>query len=98
MTLYKLLDCRSGKARLTYAKAQGYSEVIAHSYEAIRDALKGQFKDIRMANINTKKLTNELKEIDGFASLFGSQNFCGCEECMSILSPAAILCRFDAFY
>ena len=62
---------------------------MAHSYETIRDALRGQFKDIRMANISTKNLSNELKEIDGFADLFGSQNFCGCEECMSILSPAA---------
>jgi hypothetical protein len=78
-----------GKARLTYAKAQRYSEVVAHNFETIRDALKGQFKDIRMANISTRQLANELQEINGFSDLFGSQNFCGCEECTSILSPAA---------
>src|SRR5215211_1341274 len=41
-----------------------------------------------MANLNPA-LVNDLREIDGFDELFGSQNYCACQECMSILSPAA---------
>jgi hypothetical protein len=32
---------------------------------------------------------NLLKEIDGYADLFGNQNFCGCKHCRSIFSPGA---------
>lgn len=78
-----------GKARMIYAQAHRYSEIVANNFESIRDVLKGQFKDIRMSNLDTKAFVNELKKINGYADLFGPQNFCGCEECMSILSPAA---------
>ena len=30
-----------------------------------------------------------LKSIDGFEDLFGAQDYCRCEECLSVLSPAA---------
>ncbi|MEL6142225.1 MAG: hypothetical protein AAFU67_11465, partial [Bacteroidota bacterium] len=35
------------------------------------------------------QVRNELKDIDGFAELFGPQNFCQCDHCKSIFSPAA---------
>lgn len=77
-----------GKARMTYARAQEYSLVVAHNFETIRDAVWGQFNDISVGNLSNT-LINVFREIDGFDVLFGSQNFCGCEECMSILGPAA---------
>ena len=79
----------SRKARMTYANAQQYSLLVAHTSEAIRDTVRGQFKDIAMANVNSNAIINDLMEIDGFENLFGPQNFCGCEDCRSILSPAA---------
>jgi len=36
-----------------------------------------------------EQLRNELKDIDGFEDLFGPQNFCQCDNCKSIFSPAA---------
>lgn len=35
------------------------------------------------------KLNNGLKELNSIEDLFGSQNFCECESCQSVLSPAA---------
>lgn len=77
-----------GNGRLTYARAKEYSVPVAHNFEMIRDVIKGQFKDIAMGNFSPKVI-NDLREIDGFEALFGPQNFCACQECMSILSPAA---------
>ena len=34
-------------------------------------------------------IENYLRRIDGFSTLFGNQNYCQCEHCQSILSPAA---------
>ena len=33
--------------------------------------------------------SNELKKIDGYADQFGSQNYCSCRHCASVLGPAA---------
>lgn len=35
------------------------------------------------------KQTNGLKDLDSIEDLFGSQNYCECESCQSVLSPAA---------
>lgn len=78
----------TGKSHMTYAIAQEYSLPVAHCFESIRDAVRGEFQHIAMANLSPT-LVNDLREIDGFDELFGSQNFCACEECKSILSPAA---------
>lgn len=34
-------------------------------------------------------LKNHLQDIDGYAEMFGSQDYCECEHCKSILGPAA---------
>ncbi|MEZ4847678.1 MAG: Tc toxin subunit A [Bacteroidia bacterium] len=36
-----------------------------------------------------EQVRNELLDIDGFETLFGPQNFCQCDHCKSIFSPAA---------
>ena len=44
-----------------------------------------------------QEVRNELKDIDGFSDLFGPQNFCQCDHCNSIFSPAAYLMDLLAF-
>lgn len=77
-----------GKSRMIYARALEYSMHVAHYFEAIRDVVRGELRHVALASPNPK-LVNALKDIDGFADLFDPQNFCECEECVSVLSPAA---------
>lgn len=76
------------KGKAVYEKAKVLSASSSHYFEAIRDAVRGTFRDIAMNNQDAR-LVNDLKEIDGYADLFGNQDFCDCAECRSILSPAA---------
>lgn len=80
------LDQEKGKK--TYAKANTMAAASSHYFELVRDAVRGTFKDIAVNN-QDKKLVNDLKEIDGYEDLFGNQDYCECEACRSILSPAA---------
>lgn len=75
------------KGRGAYNKAIDLALGASHYFEAIRDGIKGSFKDIKVSNQHP--LVNDLKELDGFSKLFGSQDFCDCEHCRSIFSPAA---------
>jgi hypothetical protein len=77
-----------GKARMTYAMAMDRAVSVSHYYETIRDAVRGDFKHIAMGN-QQPVLVNDLRDIDGFDDLFGPQDYCDCEHCRSILSPAA---------
>src|SRR5262249_36985919 len=53
-------------------------------------------KDLAVGNVYPD-LLNELQRIDGFSDLFGPQDFCGCDECHSIFSPAAYFCDLMHF-
>ncbi len=75
------------KGRMVYEKAKDLSIGSTHYMEAIRDGIKGNFKDLTVSN--QQPLVNDLKEIDGFADLFGNMDFCDCEHCRSIFSPGA---------
>lgn len=76
------------KGKKVYAMASDMAVGSAHYYEAIRDIMWGAFRNIAMNN-QQASLVNDLKEIDGYEELFGSQDYCDCEACKSILSPAA---------
>jgi hypothetical protein len=76
------------KGKAVYARANEMAVASAHYYEAIRDVTRGDFRNIALNNQNAS-LVNDLKEIDGYEALFGNQNYCDCEACKSILSPAA---------
>lgn len=80
------LNWEKGKA--VYARANEMAVGSSHYYEMIRDATRGSFSHIAVGNQSTG-LVNDLKEIDGYAELFGNQDYCDCEACKSILSPAA---------
>jgi hypothetical protein len=80
------LNWEKGKA--VYARANEMAVGSAHYYEMIRDATRGSFNHLAVGNQSTA-LVNDLKEIDGYAELFGNQDYCDCEACKSILGPAA---------
>ena len=91
MTLHEFeMACglEPGEAKMVYFKAQQQLIHTGHNFESIRDVVRGEFQHIRMSNIQPS-LVNALREIDGIDELFGPQNHCSCQECMSILSPAA---------
>jgi len=71
-----------------YSSAQDIMINVNHSVEAVRDAIKGNFNDTVVGNVD-ESLINDLKEIDGYEDLFGIQNYCDCDHCRSIFSPAA---------
>jgi uncharacterized protein YgfB (UPF0149 family) len=76
-----------GQARLTYARAQETALSVASHYGAVRDLLKDGFKNLAVSNVSP--LVDDLRQIDGLSDLFGPQDFCDCDECHSVLSPAA---------
>jgi hypothetical protein len=67
---------RSGIARLTTGAL------------SLVDVLRGGFDEIGAGNI-LPSIADYLRKLDGFADLFGSQDYCACAHCQSILSPAA---------
>lgn len=71
-----------------YTAAEGIATAVAAHAGTIIDILEGTFGTIGVGNISPT-LEGFLKEIPGFADLFGSQNYCDCEHCDSILGPAA---------
>jgi hypothetical protein len=75
------------KGRPVYLKAKAQALASSHYFEAVRDALHGNFKDLQVSN--QASLVNDLKGIAGFDELFGDMDFCDCEHCRSIFSPAA---------
>lgn len=77
-----------GQSRMIYARSQEYALTTSHNYATIRDTFWGNFDDFDVSNTDPL-LVNDLRKIDGFGDLFGPQDFCDCEQCRSILSPAA---------
>jgi hypothetical protein len=76
------------KGKKVYAIANEMAVGSSQYYEAIRDVTRGDFHHIALSNPDTS-LVNDLREIDGYEELFGNQDYCDCEACKSIFSPAA---------
>jgi hypothetical protein len=77
----------AGRARLTYARAHNAAVSVAHHHAGLHHLLKTGFSNLPAGN--TAPLADELREVEGMNELFGSQDFCDCDECHSVLSPAA---------
>jgi len=75
-------------AKAYYDKALGQVAAAGNSLVSIVDLLKGGFDTLGVGNLLPSTL-DYLKQLDGYADLFGSQDYCNCEHCQSILSPAA---------
>ena len=87
-------DLFVGKTGLEPAVASDYFtqalSAISHTSSAvgsILDAL-GPFSLLKVGNVSSS-IAQYFRRIDGWEDLFGSQDFCRCEHCSSILSPAA---------
>ncbi len=85
------------------ARRSGLSETVAAQYQeqatvtlgtsstlvaSILDAVRGGFDHIKVGNL-LPTIEDYFKRIDGYEELFGSQDYCSCEHCRSILGPAA---------
>ncbi len=79
------LDWKTG--RVLYKRAKEEAAATAHAMTAMSEMAKGGFRNIGMNNLGVT--ANDLMEVDGWADLFGEQDFCKCEHCRSIYSPAA---------
>lgn len=72
-----------------------YRDIIANPYlnktltnlTPAKDEILGGLG--KVSNWDKVKELNGLKDIDSIEDLFGSQNYCECESCKSVLSPAA---------
>ena len=69
-------------------KAKGVASGVTAQIGSVIDIVKGGFKDTGVGNV-TPAVLEYLKEIPGFADFFGNQDYCQCDSCSSILSPAA---------
>ena len=80
------LDLAAGAEYYNKAHATVGSTTMAVG--SVIDVVGGGFDWTEVANL-MPSIKSFLKKIDGFDDLFGSQNYCHCEHCQSILSPAA---------
>lgn len=76
------------KARRIWDKARSALSDVTLAVGAIVDVKSGLFDKIQVGNL-APSATEHLKELPGVAELFGSLSYCECEECQSILGPAA---------
>jgi Tc toxin complex TcA C-terminal TcB-binding domain/Neuraminidase-like domain/Salmonella virulence plasmid 28.1kDa A protein len=76
-----------GQARLAHARAHSAAASVAQHYAGARHVLKNGFSNLPAGN--TAALADELRKVEGMNELFGSQDFCECDDCHSVLSPAA---------
>ena len=71
-----------------FKKAQTVTAASNAALGTAIDDLKGGF-DLLWASNTDPHFNQYLKRIDGYAELFGRQDYCRCDHCCSVLSPAA---------
>ena len=76
-----------GRARVTYARAHSAAASVAHHFAGVHHLLKNGFTNLPTGN--AAPLADELRQVEGMNELFGSQDFCDCDDSHSVLSPAA---------
>ena len=75
-------------ARAYYKNAQELSKKVIANGGTILDYIFGGLDWMTPGN-TPPEVIPYLRRLDGFASLFGNQNYCKCSHCQSIISPAA---------
>lgn len=63
---------------------------------SIIDVVQGGFDWTDVSN-QSPSTVDYLKKIEGFEELFGNQNYCKCQDCQSLLSPAAYFVDLMSF-
>lgn len=76
------------KAKKYYKTSQSTVASAAAVTSAVVDIKTGGYEQLQVASM-PPMMDDYLKKIDGYQALFGSQNYCKCEHCQSVLSPAA---------
>lgn len=71
-----------------YTTANNVTKALVGHAGAVVDILNGGFNDTAVGNI-LPSVVGFLKELPGYAELFGNQDFCACRHCQSIYGPAA---------
>ena len=71
-----------------YQTAMAKAAMVANSIQLTKDALSAIEQGRYFQGINPS-FVNDLKDLPGYADLFGSTSYCDCEDCHSIFSPAA---------
>ncbi len=80
------LDDASGAP--VYRKAMQKASQLTNSVQLQKDAISG-FEQGRYFQGIDPSFVNDLKDLPGYADLFGNTSYCDCEDCRSIFSPAA---------
>jgi hypothetical protein len=75
-------------ARHYHEKATSTLSKASHAVISAIDAYDGPFHRTRAGNVRPS-IKDHLKAIPGFSDLFGTQDYCNCAECQSILGAAA---------
>lgn len=70
-----------------YEAAQRKVETVATRVGTVLDHQTG-WRYVNASNLNPA-IDDYLKKFDGYAELFGNQNYCDCQHCQSLLGPAA---------
>ncbi|MCB9283908.1 MAG: hypothetical protein H6563_07545 [Lewinellaceae bacterium] len=76
-------------ALAVYQNAQDTKIWVTQIESAFREIQWNLNYGINVDNTAIPALWNDLKDIDGYDDLFGSQNYCDCPPCRSVLSPSA---------
>ena len=76
------------RAEAIVRRARARADDVITSMGTIVDIAKGGFDEIEMSNL-APDVEDQLKQFASYSDMFGSQAYCNCEHCQSILSPAA---------
>ncbi len=79
-----------------HERSQRILEIVSLGVLAANEIVQGDFEFLSVSNTGVDIL-GYLKQLDGFSDLFGSQVYCKCEHCSSILGPAAYFVDLMAF-
>jgi hypothetical protein len=77
-----------GSSQTYHEKAKAALSRSSHAVFSAIDAYDGPFHRVPVGNVRSE-VKDHLKSIPGFADLFGSQDYCSCSECQSILGAPA---------
>ena len=83
------VDLEETMAKSVYELAQAKSGQLANALINIKDYY---LEDTLVEVLDNTSAPNEgelLEELEDYSNFFGNQNFCNCQHCKSILSPAA---------
>lgn len=86
------------RAEFYYRRAKDIAVGVTGHFGSLIDTIKVKPGTLPVGN-TTPPVDGFLKEIPGFAEFFGNQDYCNCNHCQSILSPAAyfvdLMCFID---